>query len=334
MLKNNKRESVASSASLTAEELMQEPKRTHNIRGVLFALGGGIGWGFSGACAQNLFGNYNLDPLWISSIRMLFAGILLCLFALIVRRGALLQLVRHPKDLLQLFVVAIAGLAFCQITYLIAIKYSNAGTATVLEYIGPVMVVLFLCFKGGRRPSLVEICAMILVVVGTFLLATHGDPTTMVLSPEGLFWGLLSAVAFAIYTLIPGKLMLRYGSVPVIASALLIGGLVFSAIVRPWENIPSIPTEGFIVLFVGLVFIGTVIGFTLYFQAVQDIGAGKTSLIASVETVSATAFAVIWLGTSFTWIDIVGFVCIMATVFMLSKPSDTMKEKSSNERHI
>lgn len=172
---------------------------------------------------------------------------------------------------------------------------------------------------------------MFLVVGGTFLLATHGDPTTMVLSPEGLFWGLMSAVAFALYTLLPGKLMLRYGSIPIVASALLVGGIVFSLILQSWTTIPHIAPEGFIVLFVGLVFMGTVVGFTLYFQAVQDIGAAKTSLIASVETVSATVFAVVWLGTSFTWIDIVGFVCIMATVFILAKPSDTIKRKSANK---
>ena len=46
-------------------------------------------------------------------------------------------------------------------------------------------------------------------------------------------------------------------------------------------------------------------------------------VIASIETVSATLFAVLWLGTSFSWIDIVGFVFIMATVFVLAKhPGD------------
>ena len=318
-------------SELTKESLSQITPRKHNVRGVMFALCGGIGWGFSGACAQNLFDGYGLDPLWISSVRMLFAGLLLCVFALIVKRGAFLRLWRSPKDLVWLFVVAIAGLAFCQITYLFAIKYSNAGTATVIQYIAPVMIVLFLCFKGGRAPLAKEVLAMFLVVGGTFLLATHGDPTTMVLSPEGLFWGLMSAVAFALYTLLPGKLMLRYGSIPIVASALLVGGIVFSLILRSWTTIPHIAPEGFIVLFVGLVFMGTVVGFTLYFQAVQDIGAAKTSLIASVETVSATVFAVVWLGTSFTWIDIVGFVCIMATVFILAKPSDTIKRKSANK---
>lgn len=324
----------SAACNFTKEELLQKPVRKHVVRGTVFALCGGIGWGFSGACAQSLFSGYGIGPLWISSVRMLCAGLLLCLFVLVVKRGAFIALWRTPKDLFHLLVVAIAGLAFCQITYLFAIKYSNAGTATVLQYIGPVMIVLFLCFKGGRAPSVKEIAAMILVVGGTFLLATHGDPTAMVLSPEGLFWGLIAAVAFALYTLLPGRLMLKYGSIPVVASALLVGGVVFSLGLQSWANIPPIDAKGMTILFVGLVFFGTVVGFTFYFQAVHDIGAAKTSLLASVETVSATLFAVLWLGTSFTWVDIVGFVCIMATVFILSKPSDTMKKKETTKGKI
>ena len=68
----------------------------------------------------------------------------------------------------------------------------------------------------------------------------------------------------------------------------------------------------------GLVLFGTAFGFTAYLQAVKDIGAAKASLIASVETVSATAFAVLWLGTAFEPMDFVGFIFIMSTVLLLA----------------
>lgn len=297
-----------------------------NIRGTIFAFLGGIGWGFSGACAQLLFRDYQLNPLWLSSIRMLCAGIVLVVFALIVRRKPLLQLWKSPRYMMWLLLFTVAGLAFCQITYLLAIEHSNAGTATVLQYIGPVMIVLFLCFKGHRKPTGKEIAAMILVVSGTFLLATHGNPGNMALSPLGLFWGITSAFALMLYTLIPGGLMLRFGNIPVVASGLLLGGIFLSLGLQSWTIDPHMTISGYLIMFVGLVFFGTILGFSFYFQAVTDIGAAKTSLIASVETVSATLFAVLWLHTNFTWIDIVGFIFIMATVFLLTKPSKTIEE--------
>lgn len=304
-----------------------------NIRGFAFALLGGIGWGFSGACAQFLFSHYDANPVWISSVRMLFAGIALCLFALVVARGPFLAMWRNARTVGKLVVFALFGLAACQITYLFAIQNSNAGTATVIQYIGPVLVVFYLCARTHRPPSKREIIAMVLVVSGTYLLATHGNPATMVLSPAGLFWGLVSAVTYAMYSLLPRRLMLRYGSVPIVAGGLLVGGIIFSVGIQSWTVDPGFDAAGWVLLFVGLVFFGTIVGFTLYFQAVKDIGAAKTGLIASIETVSATLFAVLWLGTAFSWIDIFGFVCIMATVFVLAKhPGDgDISSKSSAE---
>lgn len=302
-----------------------------NIRGFAFALLGGVGWGFSGACAQFLFANYNADPLWISSVRMLGAGVVLCVLALLIARGPFLAMWRNPRTVASLAFFSVFGLAACQITYLFAIQNSNAGTATVIQYIGPVLVVLYLCVKGHRAPSRREILAVLLVISGTYLLATHGNPATMVLTPAGLFWALISAVTYAMYSLIPRRLMLRYGSVPIVAGGLLLGGIIFSIGIQSWTVDPGLDLSGWLFLLVGLVFFGTIVGFTLYFQAVKDIGAAKTGLVASIETVSATLFAVLWLGTAFSWIDIVGFVFIMATVFVLAKhPGDGDIEPGSN----
>lgn len=207
-------------------------QKTKNICGIIFALLSGISWGFSGACAQYLFGTYGVDPLWVSSVRMLSAGVILSAFALIGFRIPFVSLWKNPRVLAKMVLFAICGLAFCQITYLLAIQYSNAGTATIIQYVGPVLTVFFLCFLAHRLPTKRELLALVCVVVGVFLLATHGNPTVMVLSPEALFWGLVSAFAYMIYSLLPRRLMFHYGSVPVVASALLIGGIVFSILLQ------------------------------------------------------------------------------------------------------
>lgn len=296
---------------------------SRNARGVALALIGGIGWGFSGACAQFLFSAYGLNAVWLTVVRMLCAGVLLLVVVLATKREQLVRMVKTPKAVGRLLVFAVFGLMLCQFTYLEAIQYSNAGTATVLEYIGPVLIVAATCLSCHRLPRAKEIAAMLCVVVGTFLLATHGNPGTLVLSPRALFWGLAAAVTVAIYTIAPGSLMKTYGSLPVVACGMLIGGAVLGIATQAWAAAPTfgeggLDTVGVAVLLAGLVLVGTAIGFSAYLQAVADIGAAKASLIASVETVSATAFAVLWLGTSFEPVDFVGFVFIMATVFLLA----------------
>lgn len=77
----------------------------------------------------------------------------MCRLALIVvvlvrYRRALKGLFSSWRDIVQLMVFSIFGLMLCQLTYLVAIQYSNAGTATVLEYIGPVLIVACDVFFG------------------------------------------------------------------------------------------------------------------------------------------------------------------------------------------
>lgn len=287
--------------------------------GILFALVGGVGWGFSGACAQFLFGSYGLDPLWATVVRLLGAGVVLLAVAMLRFRGDLWALWSRPRDVAHLILFALAGLAFCQAAYLLAIENSNAGTATVLQYIGPVLIVVLACLKKMKLPTVREAVAVVLVVAGTFLIATHGNPAAMVLTPKGLIWGLLAAVGVALYSLLPVGLMARYGSVPVVGSAMLVGGAVMFAATRAWTVEVSLDAFGWFALLVGLVLIGTVVGYTFYLQGVSMVGASRASLVASIETVSATLFAVLWLGTAFSPIDILGFAFIMATVFLLSK---------------
>ena len=80
-----------------------------NIRGFCFALLGGISWGFSGACAQYLFHHYNVDPLWVSSVRMLCAGIVLCAFALAIARGPFLAMWRNRNTVGSLVIFSVFG---------------------------------------------------------------------------------------------------------------------------------------------------------------------------------------------------------------------------------
>lgn len=287
-------------------------------RGVALALVGGTGWGFSGACSQYLFAQ-GVDPLWASAVAMALAGAVLVAYLLVARRDTLRALWSSPKSVARLTLFALAGLTLCRVTYLLAIQYSNAGTATVLQYVGPVLIVVASCFGARRLPNAREFVAVACVVAGTFLLATHGDPSTMALSPEGVFWGLSAAAAVALYSLLPGSLMKSYGSLVVVGSGLLMGGVVLYLVTGGWDRAPALDAGGAFAMYGGLTAVGTLLGFTAYLTAINDIGAAKASLIASVETVSATAFAAIWLHTSFAPLDFVGFALIMATVFLLAR---------------
>ena len=85
------------------------------------------------------------------------------------------DILKNPKDLLQILLFGFIGMLGTQYTYFSAIQYSNAAIATVLTYFGPTLVLIFMCLKERRKPLKYEVIAILLSSFGVFLLATHGD---------------------------------------------------------------------------------------------------------------------------------------------------------------
>lgn len=297
---------------------MEQVKSSRRASGVLAALSGGACWGFSGACGQYLFTSYGIDPGYLTCIRMLLSGVVLTALCLLRQRGNMLAILKNRRDLLKLLLFAVFGLLLSQYTYLAAISHSNAGTATVLQYTGPILVLLADCLWKKWRPKAVELTAMVLALGGTFLLATHGHPGSMVLTKEALFWGLLSAVGLALYTTLAVDITRTYGAQVVMCYGLLIGGMILALTPGTLSHGVSLGPDGLLTL-AGIVLMGTVFAYTAYIYGVSVVGSVQGSLLSSVEPVSATLFAVFWLGTEFQPIDLVGFVCILSTVFLLAK---------------
>ncbi|MBQ6662775.1 MAG: EamA family transporter, partial [Firmicutes bacterium] len=51
--------------------------------GIIITLIAGILWGFSGTCSQFLFQDYDITPLFLTTIRQTFPGIILTVIALL-----------------------------------------------------------------------------------------------------------------------------------------------------------------------------------------------------------------------------------------------------------
>ena len=289
------------------------------LRGILFALISGICWGFSGTVGQYLFAHTQMDSGWLTTVRLLSAGIILLAMAAVKTPKALVQVWQNKKDALQLIFFGIAGLMAVQFCYMQAIFYSDSGTATAVQYSGEAMLLVYTCLVGRRLPKISEALGLLLALFGIFLLATHGSLSNMVLSPAGLGWGLAAAAALVVYTVAPGRLIQKYGSSPVIAYGMLIGGACLALVLRVWR-LPGAYSREALLGLGAIVLIGTVLGFTLYLQSTVLIGGLKAGLIAAVETVSAPLFSRIWLKTPFVMLDYLGFAWILAMVFLISLP--------------
>lgn len=288
------------------------------VKGFLLAIGAALLWGVSGACGQFLFEHRHLDAGWLVTVRLLVSGILLLLLAAIQGKYSLWRIWRNKRDARQLIMFGVCGMLAVQYTYFVAIQHSNAATATVLQYAGPVVIALYFALKNRVWPKPLEYLAIGLAVSGTFLLVTHGRFGALAITEAALFWGIASAFALAFYSIQPGYLLMRHPATLVIGWAMLVGGVVLSFVHVPWRvsgswDIYTHLNAVFIILF------GSLIAFYGYLTAVKMIGAQKTSLLASAEPLSAAAISMLWLHVPFTASDWVGSVFVVSTVFLLAK---------------
>ena len=168
-----------------------------------------------------------------------------------------------------------------------------------------------------KVPQRIEMLALVLAVGGTFLLATHGNITNLAISTETLVWGLASAVAMALYNLIPGELMKKFGTFNVIGWGMLIGGIFLCVFIKPWHVIGMWDIYTVLAM-AAVILVGTILSFTTYMEGVRLIGASKASLFASVEPVTATFMTVVFMGAAFQFVDFIGLAGILGAVLMLS----------------
>jgi drug/metabolite transporter (DMT)-like permease len=283
-------------------------------------------WGISGTFGQFLFQQRGISVEWVMSVRTLCAGTILLLASAIWQPKTTFAVWKNKKDALQMLVFGLFGMMLVQYTYFAAIKHSNAATATVLQFSSPVLLALYYAIRYRRPLHWASGLAILAASIGTFLLVTHGDPSTLRISGLAFFFGIASAITLAFYTLQPMALLKKYSSLSIIGWAMIIAGLAISCFHSPWQIQGQWDDKTFYYTLFIIIF-GTLIPFYLYLNAVKYIGAEKSVLLTSAEPLCAAVLSVWWLDVTFVWIDWLGALLIISTVFILAMDK---KDKNVN----
>lgn len=299
-------------------------------KGFTMVILGAVLWGLSGTAAQQLFQKEGFTSGWMVAVRMSMSGILLLgILAATGKVQSVMAIWRHPRDVIGLFIFSILGLLGVQFTFFTSIQYGNAPTATFLQYLGPVLITLYVALRARRAPRRIEVVAVLLALIGTLLLVTNGSFGVLVIPLSALVWGLISALALAFYTVYPVHLLQRFGSAVMTGWGMLIGGLGYSLYEAPWQqqgqhwSLASLSLVVFVVLF------GTLLAFYLYLASLNHISPSEAGVLGGVEPLSSAIAAVIFLHVPLGNATIIGGLMIVTTVIILSK-IDGKKEISTS----
>ena len=232
-------------------------------------------------------------------------------------KNNIFKIFKSKRDVKDLVLFGILGMFGVQYTYFVAIKYSNAATATVIQYLGPAIILIYQSLKNKSLPSFVELFAVVLSILGVFVLVTHLDINNLVISKQALLWALGAAFALAYYTIKPGNLLNNFSNICVTGWGMLIGGVVFSFI-KPIFDISGTFDIYTIAVIIVVIIFGTVIPFSIYVISTKLIGPTKTSLFSTIEPVSSAVLSIFLLNLSFGFMDFLGTAMIIAMVIILS----------------
>lgn len=292
----------------------------HNnmLRGAVLGLVGGALFGLSGTAAKFVMESYAIDALWLATIRQLGACILFFAATFMTRPQQAKEVITTPRLLLQIIFLGVLGITFSQYGYLEAIHLTNSGTATVLQNASLVFLMVYTCVRYRRPPNMLELVAISLALAGIFLIATGGNISKLAVPLAGVFWALVSGLATSLISILPSDSLSKISSFTVNAFAMLSGGLVLCMITRPWEHLPAADALG-LALMAFIVCFGTFSAYAMYVQSSKDAGPLRATLFLTVEPVVALLSSAVLLNQLFTVTDLLGFACIIATVFLASR---------------
>lgn len=276
----------------------------------------GICWASSGVAAQDFFSHSTKNAMDLTNIRMMGAGILM-LAILFLRNKLNLSLDRmnrNPRLWLYLWIYGVIGIVVVQFTYFKAISIGGAAATTVILSATPAMIVILESIRNKQLPTRIEILAVILAIIGVFLLVTGGDISKILVPLSCVFWSLASGLSFAL-GMIFSKFLFAEKINPAFmtTSGMLIGGFLTFLMTNNFELLPFFKSE--VILDVAWIIIfGTAIAFFIFNEGLKYLTPEESALTELTEPVAAVVISYFVFGATFNLIEYCGIVLVLMAV--------------------
>ena len=293
-------------------------------RGYLICLIATTLWSTTGVLIRYLTENYHLPSLVLAFWRDLFVALALGIVIGLVSPSRL----QVERKNIRFFILYGFILAVFNSLWTVSVAINGAAVATVLAYGSAAFTALLGWQFMNERLSPVKITAVILSLAGCTLVSGAFDPAAWQVNPWGITIGLVSGLAFAVYSLMgkassnrqiyPWSALLY--SFAVAAGFLLLFNLA-PAVVSGTNPLPALlslgrSAAGWGVL--ALLAVGpTVGGFGLYTVSLTYLPASVANLIATLEPAMTAILAYLFLGEQLTSPQLTGSGLILVGVILL-----------------
>jgi drug/metabolite transporter (DMT)-like permease len=294
-------------------------KRSRQV-GLMMIISGATLWGISGPMIQWLFKNTELTSADYLVVRLIAAGVILLSFLFFAKQD-IFTIWKQPGQWIQLIIFSVLGMLGAQYAFIETVYISNAVTATLFQFLGPVFIMVWMAVLNKRLPSAMQFIALIAALAGVFYLITNGSVQDIVISKKAIIFGGLTALGFTFYTLHPASLIKRWGTSVIVGWGMLIGGIVLflgNPQFSSWGMAGSLTVSTFSMLL--LIIISGTVSFVLYIGSLKYLSAVETSLLSSIEPLVAAILSITWLNETFGGYQLLGGAFIVIAVVFLTIP--------------
>ena len=281
---------------------------------VLFGLNGGV---------SRIAMGSGLEPEIFTTLRITGATLVFIAYAACFRRSALVR----PRGRAFLLVIALGlvGVTALQLTYNVAIDRLPLGIALLLEYLAPVLVVLWVRFVRKEPVRGRMWLAVALSVVGLAVVSRVWNGLTF--DGLGVMMALLAAVSFAAYFLLGEHNVGFDDPLRVILWAFVVATVSMNVIQPIWTT-PSLPGSTSAlgrlddlsvnpwVVVATVIVLGTVAPFFLQLIALRHLPATVVTVVAMLEPVIANVLGWAWFRESLTPVQVAGAAAVLAGIVL------------------
>ena len=301
------------------------------FKGTIYSLLSGLIWGICGILGEYFFSHYQVSSGWITSMRLLVAGSFVIVLSSIKLRSQLFEIWKNRNNYLPFLAYAILGIFSVQFFFYLCVEYSNATTATILQFISPVFILLYNRIIYKKKASKSAIFYVLVAMVGVFLMATKGDLSKLSITPLALLTGLLSALGVMFNVILPQRFAKKYGFVPTVGWGMIIAG-IFSNFLYPVYKISFQVDAISICICLTIAFLGTAFAFFLSMKAVSLVSPLVVSVVSASEPLSSAILSVLFLGLVLDGYLLLAMILIIIPMIFLSieESKNKMKESSFN----
>lgn len=286
------------------------------LKGITLAGLASLSWGISGTVLQLISQNLNVPGPWMFSTRTLATGIILLLISAIIYRGQIFNVFKNKKSCISVLTYGIFGLAANLMTFYYSIQTGNASTATILQYLSPLFIVMGSIFIYRKQPLRSDIWSFLLALLGVLLCITRGDLTHLAVPTISLLWGLGSGITAALYVVLPKNAAKENPPMVVLGWGTMIAGIFFNCLHPFWVEAPKLTTT--LVASVSTVIaLGTILPFIMLLYATRHAPSDVVSIMDALQPITTTLLSVIFFHLDITVVEIIGILLVLIAIYVL-----------------